>query len=89
MALFVYILASKRNGTLYIGYTDDLSRRMVEHKSGALGGFTAKHSVNRLVWFEVHEGRGLATRAASEEVESCLEDRDYRAVQSGLGRSDY
>jgi putative endonuclease len=60
MAFFVYILASKRNGTLYIGNTDDLSRRMIEHKEGALGGFTSKFGVGRLVWFEAHEGRESA-----------------------------
>jgi putative endonuclease len=49
---YVYILASKRNGTLYIGITNDLARRVYEHKSGLIKGFTKKYSVNKLVYFE-------------------------------------
>ena len=49
---FVYILASKRNGTLYIGTTNDLVRRVWEHKSDAVEGFTKKYGVHQLVWFE-------------------------------------
>src|SRR5512140_2754228 len=49
---YVYILASKRNGTLYIGMTNDLIRRVGEHKSGAVEGFTKKYGVHRLVWYE-------------------------------------
>jgi putative endonuclease len=52
---FVYILASKRNGTLYIGLTSDLTRRVAEHKSGEIAGFTKKYSVKMLVYYEVHE----------------------------------
>ncbi|MHB8105220.1 MAG: GIY-YIG nuclease family protein [Dehalococcoidales bacterium] len=48
----VYILASKRNGTLYIGVTNDLVRRVAEHKSGECDGFTKKYKVNQLVFFE-------------------------------------
>ena len=48
----VYILASKRDGTLYIGMTNDLLRRVNEHKSGAVEGFTKKYGVHRLVWYE-------------------------------------
>jgi putative endonuclease len=48
----VYIFASKRNGTLYIGITNDLARRVYEHKSGLIKGFTKKYSVNKLVYFE-------------------------------------
>ena len=47
---FVYILASKRNGTLYVGITNDLERRIAEHKSGKIEGFTKKHSVHLLVY---------------------------------------
>jgi len=57
MSFFVYILASRRNGTLYIGMTDDLERRVWEHKSGAVPGFTRKYGVKTLVWYEVHETR--------------------------------
>ena len=49
---YIYILASKRNGTLYIGITNDLTRRVFEHKTGLVNGFTKKYSVNKLVYFE-------------------------------------
>lgn len=51
---FVYILASKRNGTLYTGVTNDLSRRIWEHRNGYVSGFTKKYGVRTLVWFEHH-----------------------------------
>jgi len=51
----VYLLASKRNGTLYIGVTSDLMRRVWEHKQNAVEGFTKKYGVHMLVWFEMHE----------------------------------
>ncbi len=49
---FVYILASRRNGTLYVGSTNDLIRRVHEHRTKAVPGFTSKYSVTRLVHFE-------------------------------------
>ena len=52
---FVYLLASKPQGTLYVGSTFDLARRVSEHKLRAVPGFTTKYAVDRLVWFEVHE----------------------------------
>jgi putative endonuclease len=56
---FVYILASKKNGTLYIGVTNNLIRRINEHKNNLIEGFTSKYNVHRLVYFErfptVHE----------------------------------
>ena len=60
MAFYVYILASRRNGTLYVGMTDDLGRRMWEHQQGLLRGFTKTYGVKILVWFEVHESREAA-----------------------------
>ena len=50
----VYILASGRNGTLYIGVTSDLPGRLHQHRSGTLPGFTAQYGVHALVWFEQH-----------------------------------
>jgi putative endonuclease len=51
---YVYILASQRNGTLYVGVTNDLARRMTAHKSGLVPGFTKQYGVNQLVYFEEH-----------------------------------
>jgi putative endonuclease len=51
---FVYILASRRNGTLYVGVTNDLVRRVQEHREGWVPGFTKRHAVKLLVYFEVH-----------------------------------
>jgi putative endonuclease len=49
---YVYILASQRNGTIYVGVTNDLSRRMTEHKTGIVPGFTRQYGVDQLVYFE-------------------------------------
>jgi putative endonuclease len=62
MSFFVYILASRRNGTLYIGMTDNLARRVWEHQSGAIPGFTKKYGVKLLVWYEAHDSRESAFR---------------------------
>jgi len=52
---YVYILASKRNGTLYIGVTSELPKRIWEHKEGLVEGFTKKYNIEIVVYFEVHE----------------------------------
>ena len=59
---FVYLLASQPYGTLYVGLTTNLSRRVWEHKNKLVPGFTAKYGVDRLVWFEVHDDREAALR---------------------------
>jgi len=51
---YVYILSSKRNGTLYIGVTSDLIKRIYEHKNNLVDGFTKKYGVHNLVWYEMH-----------------------------------
>ena len=51
----VYILASKRNGTLYIGVTSDLVKRIWQHKNNMVEGFTKHYGVHQLVWYELHE----------------------------------
>ena len=60
MAFYTYLMTSQRNGTLYIGSTDDLNFRIWEHKEKVRAGFTAKYGVHILVWYEVHETRESA-----------------------------
>ena len=61
---FVYMLASKPQGTLYVGVTNDLMRRIYEHREGLIPGFTKKYGVKALVWFESY---GDIREAISQE----------------------
>lgn len=58
----VYLLASRRNGTLYVGVTSDLLKRVWEHKNHVVEGFTKRYGVDRLVWYELHESMESAIR---------------------------
>jgi putative endonuclease len=51
----VYIVASRRNGTLYVGVTSDINRRAYEHRTGAIDGFTKRYACKTLVWYERYE----------------------------------
>jgi putative endonuclease len=51
----VYLLASRRNGTLYVGVTSDLVKRVYQHRNCLLEGFTKRYAVHDLVWYEIHE----------------------------------
>ena len=59
---YVYLLASGRNGTRYVGHTDSLLDRLRQHHEGSHGGFTARYGVKTLVWYELHESREEAFR---------------------------
>ena len=59
---YVYLLASRRNGTLYCGVTNDLIRRVWEHRNDQVAGFTAKYGVHMLVWYEQHNDINEAIR---------------------------
>ena len=61
---YVYILASRRNGTLYIGVTSDLLKRVRQHKTHTFEGFTSRYHVHRLVYYETH---GLILDAIARE----------------------
>jgi putative endonuclease len=61
-SFYVYIMASSRNGTLYVGSTSDLIKRAWEHKNKVIPGFTAKYNVHILVYYEVHESYVEAAR---------------------------
>jgi putative endonuclease len=60
MSFYVYILGSRRNGTLYIGMTDDIAKRTWQHRNGIMAGFTKKYDVKLLVWLEQHDSRESA-----------------------------
>jgi putative endonuclease len=64
---FVYILASRRNGTLYVGVTNDLSRRMMQHRARAVQGFTRRYGVDKLMYYEEYESI-LEARAREHSV---------------------
>tara|TARA_X000001316_G_C907249_1_gene23582 strand:- start:138 stop:431 length:294 start_codon:yes stop_codon:yes gene_type:complete len=72
---FVYILASQRNGTLYTGVTNNLFRRVWEHRNNEGVSFTRKHKVHRLVWFEEH---GDINRAIYREKRIKRWKRDWK-----------
>ncbi len=55
MAYFVYILASQKRGTLYVGVTNDIARRAWEHREGTVSGFTRQYGVKRLVMVETYD----------------------------------
>ena len=61
-AFCVYMLASGRNGTLYIGVTSDLIKRVWQHREGVVEGFTKDYNVKQLVWYEQHENAESAVR---------------------------
>ena len=75
MAYYVYILASKKHGTLYLGVTNDIVRRVYQHRTKAVGGFTARYDVNKLVWFEIYDD---AVTAITREKELKKWRRDWK-----------
>ena len=60
MPHYVYILASRPGGAIYIGSTDDLARRVEQHRAKAVPGHTRRYNIGTLVWFEAHETRVAA-----------------------------
>jgi putative endonuclease len=63
---YVYLLASGKHRTLYLGVTNDLVRRIYEHKTKTVRGFTARYDVNRLVWFECYDDPATAIAREKE-----------------------
>ncbi|MFH1096389.1 MAG: GIY-YIG nuclease family protein [Candidatus Desantisbacteria bacterium] len=72
---YIYILCSKRNGTLYIGVTSDIIKRIYEHKHNLMDGFTKKYTVHCLVWYEIHES---AISAITREKQIKKWKRDWK-----------
>lgn len=78
---YVYILASGRAGTLYIGVTSDLERRMHEHRNGLVRGFTKRYGLDRLVWFEGCD-RIEDTVAREKRIEKWNRDWKLNLIES-------
>ena len=57
---YVYVMANKRNGTIYIGVTNDIARRAYEHREGLVKGFTSRYRLKMLVYYETHDSIGAA-----------------------------
>jgi len=72
---YVYILASRKHGTLYIGVTNDLVRRVYEHKKDVIRGFTSRYRVHLLVWFESYDD---ITNAITREKELKTWRREWK-----------
>jgi putative endonuclease len=77
----VYILASKQNGTLYIGVTSDLQKRVWEHKNDFVEGFTKRYGVHRLVYYELHTDM-ISAITTVKEMEPGMEARTNRKTES-------
>ncbi|MBS0531957.1 MAG: GIY-YIG nuclease family protein [Proteobacteria bacterium] len=82
MSFYVYMMASQRNGTLYIGMTDDLIRRVWQHRSGVVPGFTARYVVKMLVWYEIHESR-VEALTRERQLKKWNRDWKLRLIESG------
>jgi putative endonuclease len=80
MAYYVYILASKKHGTLYIGVTNDLVGRVYEHKTKAVPGFTTKYGVDKLVLFEIFDDPASAI-AREKELKKWRRDWKTRLIE--------
>jgi len=77
---YVYPLASKPYGTLYVGVTSELARRVWEHKIKAVPGFTARYSVDRLVWFETHDSAETAIRR-QKQIKEWKRDWKFNLIE--------
>lgn len=75
-----YIMASGRNGTLYVGVTSDLGARVWKHRTGVFDGFTKDHSCTRLVWFERHTWVSVAIRR-EKRIKHWLRDWKLKLIE--------
>jgi putative endonuclease len=84
MAKYVYMLASKKYGTLYLGVTNNIVRRVFEHRSKTIGGFTARYGVDKLVWFETYADAitAISREKETQEMAAGLEDSVDRGAES-------
>jgi putative endonuclease len=78
--MYVYLLASRKHGTLYLGVTNDLVRRIYEHKSKTVRGFTARYDVVKLVWYETYDDPPTAI-TREKELKKWRRDWKIRLIE--------
>jgi putative endonuclease len=82
---YVYILTNRPRGTLYVGFTSDLPRRLWEHKAKALGGFTARYRIDRLVYYEIFDAPAEAI-AREKRLKRYMRQWKYNLVEASNPR---
>jgi putative endonuclease len=80
MAYYAYLLASKKHGTLYLGVTNDIVRRVYEHRTDAVDGFTSQYGVHKLVWFEIYDN-ALTAIAREKDLKKWRRDWKIRLIE--------
>jgi len=80
MPFAVYMLASRRHGTLYLGVTNDLARRVHEHKAKRSASFTARYAVDRLVWYEIYD-RAIEAIQREKALKTWRRDWKIRLIE--------
>ena len=80
MAYYVYLLASKKHGTLYLGVTNDIGRRVYEHREKMIKGFTSRYGVDKLVWFEIYDDV-ITAIAREKELKKWRRDWKIRLIE--------
>ncbi len=78
---YVYIMTNKRNNVLYTGMTNNLDRRVLEHKNKMVEGFTEKYNVNKLIYYEVHNNPREAINR-EKQIKGWLREKKIRLVKS-------
>ena len=84
---FVYLITNKRYGTLYVGVTSDLVKRIYEHRGGLVEGFSKEHDLSRLVWYEAHEDV-LAAITREKLIKRWHRDWKMNLIQAGNPKWD-
>ena len=80
MAYYVYLLASRKHGTLYLGVTNNIVRRGYEHRTSSVDGFSARYGVTKIVWFEIYDDV-LTAIAREKELKKWRRDWKIRLIE--------
>ena len=81
MSYYVYILASRKDGTTYIGVTNDLVRRIYQHRTKAVPGFTPRYNITRLVWFEIYDDP-ISAISREKELKKCRRSWKVQLIEA-------